>query len=172
VDVKVEEADSHYLLSLMGQCEKYLDLGELILQTHRTVINCYRTNQNKVMLHVALERSKTTFWKLFDSDLGKTKLILDAGVKLAEAHLLAGNDQVALDMFLRIEQDTVESLGSDDFGTIAILIDIGKIYQNLQRWADACPMFEHALSASMTAYGLESQFTKRLEAALENEHYT
>jgi hypothetical protein len=38
-------------------------------------------------------------------------------------------------------------------------------------WAYAQPWFERALAASMTANGLECAMTKRLEDALENQHY-
>jgi tetratricopeptide (TPR) repeat protein len=170
--IKVEEADGPSLLSLIDQCEKYPEhLGEETLQAYRTVINCCRTQQNGHMLPVALERSAAAFWKIFDTYERKAKMVLDAAVELAKAHLVSGNDEIAEDMFHEIQEEAVKSLGSDDHTTIAILIDIGKLYQDQQRWPDALPWFEHALSASLTANGLESNLTKKLDAARENECY-
>jgi hypothetical protein len=172
VAIKVEEADGVSILSLINQCEKYPEhLGEETLHAYRAVIKCCRAQQNGEMLLVALERSAAAFSKIFDTYERKKKIALDAAVELAKAHLISGNDEVAGDMFLRVESEAVESLGPDDYATIAILIDIGRFYQDQQRWPDACPRFEHALAASLTANGLESKVTKRLEAALENEHY-
>jgi hypothetical protein len=132
--IKVEEADGPSLLSLIEKCEKYPEhLGEETLQAHCTVIYCCRAQQNEHMLPLALERSATAFWKILDSYEKKAKIVLDAAVGLAKAHLTSGNRDVAEDMFLRIEEEAVESLGPDDHATIAILIDIGKFFQDLQR---------------------------------------
>lgn len=170
--IKVEELDGSSLLSLIDQCEKCPEqLGEETLQAYRTVINCCQAQENKHMLPVALERSALAFGKIFDSYDRKAKVVLDSAVELASAHLVSGNDEVAADMFLRIESEAVESPGPDNHATIGILVDIGKLYQDQKGWSDACPWFEHALAASITASGLESKDTKRLEAALENERY-
>jgi hypothetical protein len=80
------------------------------------------------MLPVALERSALTFWKTFDWYYSKAKIVLDSAIELARARLVSGNDEVAADMFLRIESEVVDSLGPDDHATIGILIDMGKVY--------------------------------------------
>jgi hypothetical protein len=170
--IKVEEPESTSLLNLIDQFERYPEsLGEETLLSHRTAINYCRAQQNEALLTEALDKSAQAFRNIFDASEPKSKAVIEAAVELAKSHLLSGKDESAGDMFLRIESEADESLGPDDHNTIAILIDIGKFYQDQQRWTDACPWFEHAFAASITKNGLENHLTQRLEAALDAEYY-
>ena len=101
-----------------------------------------------------------SFWAVFSSNTKKTHLLLGAAIEVISLPVKVERYSEAEPILAKIEIDVVNAFGDDDGTTIAILIQIGNMFQVQKRWADARPRFEQALAASMTAYGLESNDQK------------
>jgi len=171
VKARNETADL-LLQNLIDKCEEHpKELAVQILDVRSTLVEHYQRLGESDRTEKALQEAASSFWKVLKLDFKKTESILEAAGKLAELHIKAGHLDTGEEMFLKVESEAVESFGEDDDGTIDILTAIGVFYQEQERWEDAEPRFEQALSASMTAYGLESEITVRLETALENKGY-
>jgi tetratricopeptide (TPR) repeat protein len=166
------EAANLLLESLLDKCEEHpKELAVQILDVRATLVEHYQRLGQSEKIEKALKQAASSFWKVLKSDFKKTPSILEAAGKLAELHVKAGDLDAGETMFLEVELEAVESFGADDDSTIDVLTVIGVFYQEQDRWDDAEPRFEQALSASMTAYGLESEVTVRLETALEKKRY-
>jgi len=171
--VKAHDETANLLLqNLIDKCEEHpKELVVQILDVRATLVEHYQRLGESEKTEKALQEAASSFWKVLKLDFKKTPSILEAAGRLAELHVKAGHLDTGEKMFLKVESEAVESFGEDDDSTIDVLTAIGVFYQEQERWDDAEPRFEQALSASMTAYGLESEVTVRLETALEKKSY-
>jgi tetratricopeptide (TPR) repeat protein len=171
--VKAHDETANLLLqNLIDKCEEHpKELAVQILNVRATLVEHYQGLGESEKTEKALQEAASSFWKVLKLDFKKTPSILEAAGRLAELHVKAGHLDTGEKMFLKVESEAVESFGEDDDSTIDVLTAIGVFYQEQERWDDAGPRFEQALSASMTAYGLESEVTARLETALEKRSY-
>jgi tetratricopeptide (TPR) repeat protein len=166
-----DEAEA-LLLSLLEQCEKQPEkLSVQILEARGALVDLYKLLEKPDKVDEALSLIEKSFWAVFKSDVKKTKLLLYTAIEVVSLLVEAERHSEAEPMLGRIETDVVKAFGEDDGFTITTLIQIGNMYQTHKRWADARPRFEQAMAASMTAYGLESTMTKRLEDTLEKKSY-
>jgi tetratricopeptide (TPR) repeat protein len=167
-----EEGAEALLLSLLEQCEKQPEkLSVQILEAKGALVDLYKLLEKPEKVDEALCQIDKVFWAVFNSNAKKTKLLLEAAIDVVSLLVKAERYSEAEPLFGRIELDVVKVFGEDDEVTISTLIQIGKLYQTHKRWDDARPRFEQALAASMTAYGLNSTMTKRLEDTLEKKSY-
>lgn len=167
-----DESVEPLLLGLIAQCEKHPEkLGVQALKARSSLINLYASLGKDAKVEEALHYARAGFSTVLKSAYKKTESILDAAVELVGLFIRPEHYDVADTLFLKVESKAVETFGPDDLITINILIRIGILFQAQQRWIDARPRFEQALVASMISAGLEDDFTKRLEAALDNQHY-
>lgn len=160
------------LLSVIAQCEQHHH--KFAAQNLRAIAELIELYGKSGRLDAAVEehsKAYAVFLTIWRQDGTITKDLINASLDVA-AQSLKLNYSEAEEMFHAMQDRAVETLGPDHKRTIWILIRIGLMYQNANRWKDAQPRFEQALAASMTANGLEDALTKSLEAALENEHYS
>lgn len=161
------------LLLLINQYEKYPErLGSQIMQAKCDLVGLYRRMEDQEKLAYALLHVQEALDRILDSAVERNDLLWKVCIRAAKLHLEENFHRAAEDMFQRIGSEAEDAHGMDDKATINILIDIGKVYQSTNMWSYARQWFERALAASMTAYGLESKTTKRLEIALENRKYS
>jgi tetratricopeptide (TPR) repeat protein len=159
------------LLRLIEQCENHpKDLAVQILRCRSTLLRLYY-NEDRDKMNEALDQSRKAFWEVLNSKQEKTQSLSEAAAEVAKWYVKAGRYQTADDMFIQIQSDAVDTFGADNRRTISLFRSIGFFYQNEGRWDDAQPWFEQALVACYKAEGKESICVKRLEAALEKQHY-
>ena len=160
------------LLGLIAQCERHPEkLAEQALKARVSLIKLYERLGEDGKMEEALHQASKAFMMVLNSGHKTTEAILDASVELAGFFVMAEHYKTADTMFLEVESKAEETFGPDDDRAINTLIRIGVFYQEQQRWIDARPRFEQALAASMVRAGLKDDLTKRLEAALDNQHY-
>jgi len=158
---------------LAEQCEKYPEkLSEQILQARSALVNFFKRRGDEEGFTIALGKARAALITVLKSALTKTECLLKAGIVVAALHIETTGPNNAEDMFQIIGDNAEEWFGTDHESTIRLLIRIGKAYQEKNMWSNAEPWFERALSASMTANGLEGTMTQRLEKALETQRYT
>jgi tetratricopeptide (TPR) repeat protein len=161
------------ILQLINQCEKYPGrLSIQILKARRALLELYQNSNNEVKLAVALVDAETSFWSILQSDVNISVPLIRAAIEVIAIQVRYKRLEAADNMFYKVQGDVVDTFGVHDDITISILISIGIIYQEHDRWADARRRFEQALSASMVANGLVGQLTQNLENALEKGCYT
>ena len=80
-------------------------------------------------------------------------------------------DTAADHLLYRLQDKFTDDYGHDHTDTISLLIRIGKMCQQLERWDLAQPRFEAAFSGAIDRFGLDGYTTKKLEACLEDRHY-
>ena len=161
------------LLLLIDQCESHQQkLSLQILQARCTLVDLYRRQGFDEKCSVALEKARQAADKTLTSNVEKTERLLKACTDVGMLYLQVQGDEPAEDIFQYIADVTEDTFQVDRSPAIAILIHIGKIYQNEKNWSKGEPWFERALAASMAANGLNSPSTKALEAALEDRHYS
>lgn len=168
-----DESIEPLLLSLIAQCGQ--NPGKLAAQDLRgraALIELYRKSGRTDAAVEELSKAQASFLATWKLDGKITKELIDASLEVAIQSLKSAQYNDADDMFHMMQDRVVETFGPDHSRTIWILIRIGLMYQNENRWNDAKPRFEQALAASMTANGLDDALTRSLEAALENEHYS
>lgn len=161
------------LLSLIAQCKQSPDnLAAQNLRARAALIELYRESARADAAVEELSKAQALFletWKL----VGKiSRELIDASLEVAVQSLKSEQYNDADEMFQMIQEGVCETFGPDHSRTMRLLIRIGLIYQNGNRWKDAEPRFEQALAASMAANGLEDALTRTLEEALENQHYS
>lgn len=160
------------LLSLLDQCEKQPGrLSVQILEARGALVDLYKLLDKPDSVDKALSQIGNSFWAVFNSEAKKTPLLFETAIEVVSLLVKANRYSEAEPLFAKVELDVVQAFGDDNEFTISILIQIGKLFQAEKRWQDARPRFEQALAASMTAYGLESTMTKRLEDVLEKKTY-
>ncbi|KAF8244241.1 hypothetical protein K440DRAFT_22746 [Wilcoxina mikolae CBS 423.85] len=167
-----DETVEPLLLRLIEQCEKYpTKLDSQILQARCALVDLYRRLGDDGRAARALRLAQKALETVLASTAKKTEPLLDSCIHVAKLHMTENYSEVAEDIFQRIGDEAEDTFGTDHRVTIGILIHIGKTYQRRNMWTYAQPWFERALAASMTANGLENAMTKRLEDALEHQHY-
>ena len=82
------------------------------------------------------------------------------------------DEEQAEEIFQNIAKNAEYTFREDPAGIIKILIHVGKLYQDRNRWAKTAAWFERALAGSMATSDPESPLTKTLEEALEKRHYS
>lgn len=168
-----DESIEPLLFSLIAQCEQNPDkLAAQNLRARAALVELYRESGRTGAAVVELSKAQASFLATWKLDGKITKELINASLEVAAQSLRSEQYNDADEMFHMMQDRVVETFGPDHSRTIWILIRIGLMYQNGNRWNDAQPRFEQALAASMTANGLEDALTKSLEAALENEHYS
>ena len=167
-----DEAEKSVLLGLISQCNLHLDkLAAQLFEAWHALITLYQKLHQPEDVVEALRKAEADFEKVSGLDSKWTGPQLDAAVELAKLFVRAGQFESADSILLKAESEAEILYGEDDDKTIRFLIRIGIFFQDQQRWDHARPRFEHALAASMTWSGLENDRTKRLQAALDNEHF-
>jgi hypothetical protein len=167
-----DETIEPLLLRLIEQCEKHpRKLASQILQARCALVDLYRRLGDDEQATSALWQAQKALETVLASTTTKTEPLLNSCIEVARLHIKDDYSEVAEDMLQRIGDKAEDTFGTDHNVTIEILVCIGKIYQRGNMWTYAQPWFERALAASMTANGLENAMTKRLEVALENQHY-
>jgi hypothetical protein len=168
-----DESIEPLLLNLIAQCEQDPDkLAAQNLRARAELIELYRKSGRTDAAVEGLSKAQASFLATWKLDSKITKELIDASLEVAAQSLKSEQYNDADEMFHMMQDRAVETFGPDHSRTIWILIRIGLLYQNGNRWDDAEPRFEQALAASMTANGLEDALTRSLEEALENEHYS
>ena len=109
--------------------------------------------------------------ELLDSIDKPSMELLEGALELAKKLLNADEYEQGNKLFLNIESRGEECFDNDE-RFLHVLIAIGKCYQDIERWNDARPFFEHAYSMSICMFGLEHYRTKSLEEGLDREKYT
>lgn len=171
--IRNDELVEPLLARLVEQSEKYPDkLSEQILQARIALVKLFKRREDEEGVRIALEKAEAALKTVLASALTKTERLLKAGIGVATLHVGRTGPNIAEEMFQILGDKAEEWFGTDDKSTIRLLICIGKVYQEENMWSNAEPWFERALSASMTANGLESIMTQRLEKALESQRYT
>ena len=166
------EAAEAFLLGLISQCLKYPDkFATQSFEAWHALITLYHKPETADKYAEALKRAEEDFRTISNLDSIWTGPLLDAAVELAKLYVKAGQHESAESILLKVESEAEILYGEDDDKLIRLLIRIGIFFQDQQRWSDARPRFEHALAASMTWSGLSNARTKRLQAALDNEHF-
>ena len=161
------------LLLLIDQCESHQQkLSLQILRARCTLVNLYRRQGFDEKCSLALENARQAVEKTLTSNVEKTERLLSACTDVGMLYLQVQGDEPAEDIFQSIAAVTEDAFEMDRSPAITIFINIGKIYQNDNKWSKAEPWFERALAASMAANELDSPSTKALEAALEDRHYS
>lgn len=159
------------LLKLCEQCERHpAKLAIQILEARGALIKLYKNLEWSEKFDSALNQIQGSFWKVFKSDVTKTELLLDTAIELITWLVKGGRDEAAA-LLKQVQVDAVDTFGEDDQVTISVLIRIGIVLQEQDRWVDARPRFEQALAASMTRYGMDCMMTTRLEEALYQKSY-
>jgi tetratricopeptide (TPR) repeat protein len=160
-----------FLLNLIEKCESHpTQLASQILRCRSALLQLYHEHDEEKMTE-AMGQSREAFWKIFKSEQDKTPSILDAGVEVAKWHVKTGQYGEADDMFIQIQSDAVDTFSTDMSDALVLFCRIGVLYQNEGRWENAEPWFEQALVVCYKVLGEGSSSAKRLEAALENQHY-
>ena len=161
------------LLLLIDQCESHQQkLSLQILRARCTLVELYRRQGYDEKSSLALEKAREAVDKTLTSNTEKTERLLKTCTEVGKLYLREQGNEPAEDIFESIATAAEDVFQTDRSPTIAILIHIGKIYQDENSWNEAEPWFERALAASMAASGLDSPLTKALEAALEDRHYS
>jgi hypothetical protein len=156
---------------VIEECEKDPErLGKQALQARFELIECYQGLEDPDA-DSAIEGAKDCFWKVFQSETVRTKAFLDVAFLVGKKLVQHGNHAAGEKIFHAIESSACEERGPDKGSTIYLLIRIGSLYQDEDRWDDAEPRFEQALAASMTRNGVDDKLTKRLVEAIENRRY-
>jgi tetratricopeptide (TPR) repeat protein len=166
------EVAESMLKELINQCNNHPEaLLVQAFEARSALIGYYNKVGRKDKLGAILVEACTLFWATFDSPCERPLSLLQSTCNIAFAHVEAGLDETAEDLLAEIVSTTEDTFGPDDGYTVSILISIGTFYQRKRRWNDARPYYEHALALSMTATGPNSAQSRKLETALENEHY-
>jgi len=160
------------LLSLLDQFEKQPEkLSVQILEARGALAELFKLLDRPDSFDDALNQIGKSFWEVFKSEVKKTRLLFETAIDVVGLLVKARRYDDTEPILAKIELDVVQTFGDDDEATICILIEIGKMFQAEKRWDYARPRFEQALAASMSAYGVESTMTKRLEDVLEKKTY-
>ncbi|OCL02006.1 hypothetical protein AOQ84DRAFT_274378, partial [Glonium stellatum] len=171
--IRNDESAEPLLIRLAEQCEKYPQkLSEQILQARNALVKLFKRRGDEEGVKIALRKARDALNSVLASASMKTERLLKVGIRVAALHVERAGSNIAEDMFQLLGDKAEEWFGTDHESTIRLLIHIGKIYQEEDMWSNAEPWFERALSASMTANGVESTMTQRLERALESQRYT
>jgi tetratricopeptide (TPR) repeat protein len=161
------------LLRLIEQCEELPgQLEVLILKSRTSLIDLYLQLEKPQELNLALELAKGRFCTIMKQKKPSSLSLLDAGVDLASMFVKAGHYKEADAMFSQMENELTGTAGDDCDNAIDFLIDIGMLYESHNRWNDARARFEHALALTLSSRGPESRLGRRLQAALDNRHFS
>jgi tetratricopeptide (TPR) repeat protein len=168
----IGEGAEAVLLRLIKHCEQYPDkLLVHSLLCYPILLNYYEDRDDVVKKSETLDRAEQAVRTILQSETKKTKDDLVACLQLSKHLVKAARYESADAIFSQIECDAQETFGSDHYRTIWFLENIGTFYQNEGRWQDAAPRFEHALAARLSRYGERHESVRRLEDALENDHF-
>jgi tetratricopeptide (TPR) repeat protein len=169
------ESDDH-AVEIMNELLKHCNEFSKQLLCHSLLIHAALIAHHDRFMDVsrrdeATDEAEKAVNYLLHSDQPKTEVLFNVCLRLTEQFVKVGKYDTANDIFGHIEADAQQTFGFAHLRTIAMLKRIGKFYQDEGRWQDAAPRFEHALAASLSRYNPRDRSVKRLEAALEAQHY-
>jgi tetratricopeptide (TPR) repeat protein len=168
-----DESLEPWLLSVIAECSKDLErLGKQALQASYELIECYKALGTDDNVDGAVSKAKDCFWEVFGLETDRSEAFLNIAFLVGKALVRNGNATEAEKLFPAIQSAASEEIGPDQDATIHLLLRIGSLYQNENRWEDAESRFEQALAASMTRHGIKAKLTERLVKALEQQRYT
>jgi tetratricopeptide (TPR) repeat protein len=168
-----EHGSDSLLLRLQQQAERQPEkLAVPILEARNALIGLYSSLDEDNKYEQSLSEIESALLKIFDSKAKITELLLDRAVELVGQLVKAERFDQAETLLQRIQLETVKRFGEHDDVTISVLIRIGLLFQEEDRWKDARPRFEQALAASIASNGLRNMLTRRLEESLEKRAYT
>ncbi|KAE9362678.1 hypothetical protein N431DRAFT_433670 [Stipitochalara longipes BDJ] len=168
-----ERGSDALLVRLLKQAERQPEkLAVPILEARSALLKLYSSSDEYSKYEQALDQIDSAFSKIFDSKTKRTELLLDTAVELVGQLVKAERYKHADILLQRLQLEAAKNFGEHDNITISVLIRIGLLYQEEDRWKDARPRFEQALAASMASNGLRNMLTQRLEEALEKKSYT
>ena len=161
------------LLRLLERCERHpAKLAVQILEARTGLIELYNTLELQDKFQASLLHIPRSVKIVFESKAERTELLLLRAIEMIQWLIEGGNYEQANPLLQQVETEAVERFGEESSVTISVLIRIGIILQELDRWEDARPRFEQALASSMSANTpLESPLIKSLEDALYNKKY-
>jgi tetratricopeptide (TPR) repeat protein len=159
-------------LQLAEQCQKYPTKLEMhILRIKSSLVQLYQQREDESKTSLALGEVRDAIHAILASSSEKTGDMMKACIDAIALCFKDEDQQSAKYLYQDVSDKAEEVFGSDDDVAISLLIHIGKVYQNENKWSKAQPWFERALSASMSQ-NIYSTMTKRLEKALENQRYS
>jgi tetratricopeptide (TPR) repeat protein len=142
-----------------------------LLEARCTLVYFYQRLDEPVKITDALEKAREAL-EIALAAKEKSETLFAACTKVGRAHIDTSHFETAEDIFEKVGSEAEDALGLEHDATIRLLICIGVIYQGRNLWKDAQPWFERAYAASIVMDGLLGTRTQRLEAALENQHYS
>jgi thioredoxin-like negative regulator of GroEL len=126
--------------------------------------------QGKANETLSLAKDRTL--ELCKQRLELTTTFFQSAIDLARALLKAKQPTTAEDLLDRLQEKFMDDYGNDHPDTISLLIEAGKMFQQLKRWDLARPRFEAAYAGAMSQFGIDSLLVKRLETSLENKRFS
>ncbi|KAK4497852.1 hypothetical protein PRZ48_010507 [Zasmidium cellare] len=175
-----EPAAEALLLAIISHCEYDPErLGVQRLKAWADIIDLYSSrneiDRNFANYNSTISKAEGAFnatmklrpWRQADK---KDFTVLKACVKLAKSFLVINEHARAERMFDRICTMTERLFGLGDHA-IAILIEIGKLYQDKNGWSSSRLWFEHALANAMQELPEKDGIRLALEAAVERGHF-
>ncbi|KAF4633931.1 hypothetical protein G7Y89_g4185 [Cudoniella acicularis] len=168
-----DEAEN-LLLRLLERCERYPEkLAVQILEARTSLVELYNTLELQDKFRGSLLDIPKSLGIIFESETERTELLLLRAIELIQWMVKNGPHEQADALLRQVESEAMKIFEEESFITISVLIHIGTILQDQDRWKDARPRFEQALASSMSAnVPLESPLIKNLEDALYNKKYT
>lgn len=161
------------LLLLIDCCENdWQTMGVQLLQARCKLIDLYKGQEDEEKRTIALLKAREAVYKTLKLHVKKTERLLKACIEVGKLHLQAQDGETAEDILESIAAEAEDVFRTNCSAMLAILVQIGKIYQNEDDWTKAQPWFERALAASLAVDERESPVAKALKKALETRHYS
>ena len=168
-----DQAVEDYLLTIIDQCSRHpAHLTAQTLKAWTAIIELYQRLGRLGEMDRALLQARDVLFNISKSEYRTTKSLSKVALETAKFYIEVGKDDIAADIFTRIEGNIADAF-SDDLGrTKDLLIGIGVWFQHLKRWRDARCRFERALALALAEHGFCCELVKRLESTLEHRRYT
>jgi tetratricopeptide (TPR) repeat protein len=158
------------LLRLISQSENNQEAIPVsqLFDAKCTLAQLYQSHSDLHKLYPALKDAQETFLKALTMEPKHLGMVLKISIHLVNMFLNAELEQEAESMLQLIEKITIDVLDEVESDFVDILVALGKLYQDHDKWNKAELHFQHALAISMRIHGLECRVVRILEAALEN----
>ncbi|KAH8723108.1 hypothetical protein GQ44DRAFT_828516 [Phaeosphaeriaceae sp. PMI808] len=143
-----------------------------ILRVHCLLVTFYEKSEMQEKINETLSLAKDRTLEFCKQSLKLTTAFFQSAIDLTRALLRAKQLTAAEDLLDRLQGKFMDDYGNDHPDTISLLIEAGKMFQQLKRWDLARPRFEAAYAGVMSRFGVDSLLAKRLETSLEDRHYS
>jgi hypothetical protein len=162
------------LLRLLERCERHpTKLAVQILESRTSLLELYKALELEDKFQRALLDIEKSFNVVFDSDTERTELVLQRAIEMINWMIKSDLYQKAHPLLLRIQSEAAKIFGESSAELISVLIRIGTMLQDQDRWENARPRFEQALAAAISGNAsFESPLVKNLEDALYEKKFT